>query len=130
MVEGSSGDMAVELTEAINAARRARNHVAAVLECVAHDPSRDDDERQALLGLLPERLAAALRSLHTFSREAVDVYLLAPSAERFADRVVDGIVDDAAHSWQSGGARQRVEATLNQLDEYITNLTRRRERLD
>jgi DNA repair exonuclease SbcCD ATPase subunit len=117
-------DMATELAEAIDAARAA----AAALASLASDIDRvlrsSDD-----LEYVTASVARAQLALQGFTREAVDVYVLAPMAERIDERIADelvaDLVADSSGAGQDSAAMRCVRDAEEQIARYLQGFRRR-----
>lgn len=113
-------DMATELSEAIDAARAAAAALASLSSAVDRVLRGSDDLEDVVATVARAQLA-----LQSFCREAVDVYVLAPMAERIDERIADELVADLSRAGQESAAVRCVRDAEEQIALYLQNFRRR-----
>lgn len=113
-------DMATELAEAIEAARAAAAELASLAIDVERALASSDDLEDVIASVARAQLA-----LQSFIREAVDVYVLAPMAERIDERIADELVADLSRVGQESSAVRCVRDAEEEIARYLQAFRRR-----
>jgi chromosome segregation ATPase len=113
-------DMGIELSEAIEAAKAA----AAALASLASEVDRVLGSSVDLEDVVAS-MARAQLALQSFCREAVDVYVLAPMAERIDERIADALVADFSRVGQESSAVRCVRDAEEEIARYLERFRRR-----
>lgn len=113
-------DMATELAEAIEAARAAEAALASLASEIGRVLRRRDDLEDVIASVARTQLA-----LQSFIREAVDVYVLAPMAERMDERIADELVADLSLASEDSAAVQCVRDAKAEIARYLQGFRRR-----
>jgi len=109
-----------EIKESIAAARRASQALLVLDRALAEASGREVAEVPPLL----HEIAAADLALREFASEALDVYLLDPSADDFSRAVLDAlsVAHDPPLVLRAPDARRQVQVWIDKVDRYLDDL--------